>query len=87
MDPLRTSPRGLNFQGRRVIPAAYAIAKPASRALGYRENGRYREAPRGTPNVVANFELTREEWLQRRDALPRAAVTGLDACLAMFSLA
>jgi RimJ/RimL family protein N-acetyltransferase len=57
-----------------------------SRGLGYRENGRSREAPRGTPNVMVNFELTRDEWLERCDLLPRAEVVGLDACLATFGI-
>jgi RimJ/RimL family protein N-acetyltransferase len=55
-----------------------------SRAIGYRENGRHREAPRGTPNVLINFELTREEWMTRRDAFPRADIAGLEGCLDMF---
>jgi RimJ/RimL family protein N-acetyltransferase len=55
-----------------------------SRSIGYRDNGRYREAPRGTPNTMINFELTRDEWLARRGELSRAHVSGLDGCLSMF---
>ncbi len=57
-----------------------------SRALGYRENGFSRAAPRGTPRAQVHFEMTREEWLARRDQLPRAEISGLRACLAMFGL-
>ena len=56
-----------------------------SRSIGYRENGRYQEAPRGTPNTMINFELTRDEWLARRGELPRAHISGLDGCLSMFA--
>ena len=63
-------------------PASAAV----SRAIGYRENGRSREAPRGTPKERANFELTREEWLERRESLPRATVVGFDTARRMFGL-
>jgi RimJ/RimL family protein N-acetyltransferase len=57
-----------------------------SRALGYRENGRYRQAPRGCPKIIVNFELRRDEWLSRRDNLPHVEVFGLEEALEMFSL-
>lgn len=57
-----------------------------SQALGYRENGRHREAPRGEPKVMVDFELTRAEWIRRHDELPRAEILGLQAALAMFGL-
>jgi hypothetical protein len=57
-----------------------------SRAIGYRENGRSREAPRGVPKERVNFELTKDEWLQRRDSLPRATVVGFDVARTMFGL-
>jgi RimJ/RimL family protein N-acetyltransferase len=61
-------------------PASAAV----SRAIGYRENGRSRDAPRGTPKDQVKFELTRDEWLQRRDSLPRARVVGFDTARPMF---
>jgi RimJ/RimL family protein N-acetyltransferase len=63
-------------------PASGAV----SRAIGYRENGRSREAPRGVPKERVNFELTKDEWLQRRDSLPRATVVGFDVARTMFGL-
>ena len=57
-----------------------------SRALGYRENGRHRHAPRGEPKVAVSFELTRDEWLARRGAFPPVEVVGLEPALSMFSL-
>jgi RimJ/RimL family protein N-acetyltransferase len=63
-------------------PASAAV----SRAIGYRENGHSREAPRGAPKERVNFELTREDWLQRRESLPRATVVGFDAARPMFGL-
>lgn len=57
-----------------------------SRSIGYRENGRSRLLRRGAPSEIVNFELTREEWLGRRDSLPGATVTGFDAARSMFGL-
>jgi RimJ/RimL family protein N-acetyltransferase len=57
-----------------------------SQALGYRENGRCREAPRGDAKVMINFELTYDEWLQRRQDLPRAEIIGLKASMPIFGL-
>ena len=57
-----------------------------SRAIGYRDNGRSRQLRRGAPSELQNFELTKDEWLERRDSLPRATVTGFDAARQMFGL-
>ena len=57
-----------------------------SAALGYEENGRHREAPRGEPKEMVDYVLSREEWMRRRDALPRATVSGLETALPMFGL-
>jgi RimJ/RimL family protein N-acetyltransferase len=57
-----------------------------TRAIGYRENGRSRVPRRGAAGDIVNFELTREEWLERRDSLPRATVVGFDAARHMFGL-
>ena len=61
-------------------PASAAV----SRAIGYRENGRSREAPRGVPQERVNFELTRGEWEARRTSLPAATITGFDEARTMF---
>jgi len=63
-----------------------AASAGVSRALGYRENGRSRLLRRGAPGEIVNFELTREEWLERRDSMPRATVSGFEAARAMFGL-
>ena len=57
-----------------------------SKALGYRENGRCREAPRGDAKVMVNFELTSDEWLTRSNDLPRAEILGLEASMPIFEL-
>jgi len=57
-----------------------------SRAIGYRENGRSRQLRRGAASELQNFELTREEWFERRDSLPRATVVGFDSVRQMFGL-
>jgi RimJ/RimL family protein N-acetyltransferase len=57
-----------------------------SKALGYRENGRCREAPRGDPKVMLNFELTYDEWLHRRPDMPRAEIIGLEPSMPIFGL-
>jgi RimJ/RimL family protein N-acetyltransferase len=57
-----------------------------SRSLGYRENGQYRQAPRGEPRAAVRFELTRDEWHVRRDTLPSVEVVGLEPALEMFGL-
>jgi RimJ/RimL family protein N-acetyltransferase len=61
-------------------PASGAV----SRGLGYRENGRRREAPRGVPRVLVEFELTRDEW-RAQPAPVDTEMTGLDCCLPMFT--
>lgn len=76
---------GLGAEVARSAAFADNIASLAvSRALGYRENGRDREAPRGIPTDLIRFELTRDAWFARRDVLPRAEVAGLRPCLPMF---
>jgi RimJ/RimL family protein N-acetyltransferase len=55
-----------------------------SRALGYRENGRKRLAPRGAPQVLVEFELSRHEWMARCSSWPQARISGLEPCLEMF---
>jgi len=76
--------------GAEIARSAAFVDNPASaavsRAIGYRENGRLREAPRGVPQERVNFELTRDEWMARRDALPRATVTGFESAREMFGL-
>jgi RimJ/RimL family protein N-acetyltransferase len=57
-----------------------------SRALGYRENGEYRHAPRGEPKVAVGFALTRDEWVARRDTFPPVEVSGLEPALEMFGV-
>jgi RimJ/RimL family protein N-acetyltransferase len=58
-----------------------------SRALGYRENGRRREAPRGEVKEMVDYEITLEEWLSRRDSIPRTEIAGLEGARRMFTLA
>lgn len=55
-----------------------------SRALGYRENGRKRLAPRGVPQVMVEFELTREQWEARGESWPQVRISGLEPCLELF---
>lgn len=62
-----------------------AASLGVSRAMGYRENGRHRGAPRGEPMERVDLVLSREEWMARRDAWPAPTIVGLDACLSMFS--
>lgn len=61
-------------------PASQAV----SRAIGYRENGRHREAPRGVPKEMLAYELTREEWKEASRAFEPAEIVGLDKCMHMF---
>jgi RimJ/RimL family protein N-acetyltransferase len=61
-------------------PASQAV----SRAVGYRENGRSREAPRGVPKEMVHFELTREEWGDASQRFPATRVSGLERCIHMF---
>ena len=55
-----------------------------SRAIGYRENGRRREAPRGVPKDLIDFELTRAEWIEFSKSFEPAQVLGLAGCIHMF---
>jgi RimJ/RimL family protein N-acetyltransferase len=57
-----------------------------SRALGYRENGRRRLAPRGAPQVMVDFELTRADWTARCSSWPQVRMSGLEPCLEMFGV-
>ena len=57
-----------------------------SQALGYRENGKHREAPRGEPKEMIDYVLSREEWMRRRVTLSRVTVSGFEAALPMFGL-
>jgi RimJ/RimL family protein N-acetyltransferase len=55
-----------------------------TRSLGYRENGRRRDAPRGEPVEMVNFVISRDEWLAHRDPASPTTIEGLDACRHMF---
>jgi RimJ/RimL family protein N-acetyltransferase len=61
-------------------PSSQAV----SRAIGYRENGHYREAPRGEPKEIIGYELTREEWAEASRRFQPAEIVGLDGCRHMF---
>jgi RimJ/RimL family protein N-acetyltransferase len=61
-----------------------AASLGVTRALGYRENGQHRLAPRGTPVTVIDFEMTSAEWYAGRASRPRAVIHGLEQCRAMF---
>jgi RimJ/RimL family protein N-acetyltransferase len=61
-------------------PASQAV----SRAIGYRENGRRREAPRGVPKEMIDFEITRSEWSAVSGRLAPVTIKGLDACRHLF---
>jgi RimJ/RimL family protein N-acetyltransferase len=69
--------------------AAFADNAPSlgvSRALGYRANGTYRDAPRGVSLPGTRMEITRKEWEARSALLARAEIAGLEECLPMFGL-
>ncbi len=55
-----------------------------SRSIGYRENGRSREAPRRQPREMIHFEITRAEWTARRATFPPTEIAGLDRCRHLF---
>jgi RimJ/RimL family protein N-acetyltransferase len=55
-----------------------------SRAIGYRENGIGRLAPRGIAGDTQRMRLTNVEWRAR--PRPDVAVEGLDACLDLFGV-
>jgi RimJ/RimL family protein N-acetyltransferase len=87
---MRTAVLALAFDelGAEVARSAAFVDNPASagvsRALGYRENGQRRQAPRGVPNVTVNYELTAEEWRRTGVARTPVQVKGLAACRDMF---
>ncbi|MGO9661222.1 MAG: GNAT family N-acetyltransferase [Acidimicrobiales bacterium] len=89
---MRAAVLNLAFGGLRAEVARSAafdenIASVAvSRTLGYRENGHYRAAPRGTPVPATRFELTAAEWRARQEAMPWTRIVGLEPCLPMFGL-
>jgi RimJ/RimL family protein N-acetyltransferase len=89
---MRTAVLHLAFEclGAVIARSGAFLDNPASagvsRALGYRENGTYRQAPRGRPKVAVNFELSCDEWSLRRDRLPPVEVMGLEQALEMFSI-
>ena len=89
---MRTAVLHLAFEclGAVIARSGAFLDNPASagvsRALGYRENGSYRQAPRGRPKVAVNFELSRNEWSSRRDTLPPVEVMGVEQALEMFSI-
>jgi RimJ/RimL family protein N-acetyltransferase len=89
---MRTAVLHLAFDGLGALVARSGafVDNPASmgvsKAMGYRENGRFRHAPRGDPKEMVNFEITREEWTRRYIGLPPVTVVGLDAALPMFGL-
>jgi RimJ/RimL family protein N-acetyltransferase len=90
---MRAAVLQLAFDGlgaERAISGAFrdnASSISVSRALGYEENGVAWQAPRGEPRELVNFLLPRAVWERRRDAFPRAVVTGLDACRDWFGIA
>jgi hypothetical protein len=67
-------------------PKSAAASMAVSRALGYRDNGRYLAARGGKPEAAARFALTVEQRRARRDALPWTRTVGLPPCLPMFGL-
>jgi RimJ/RimL family protein N-acetyltransferase len=56
-----------------------------SRALGYRENGIGRAAPRGQPIDTLRFRMTADDWRSR--ARPHVEIEGLEASLDLFGVA
>ncbi len=73
---------------REVVSAARvdnAASNAVSRGLGYEENGRYLDAPRGVPVEFLHWRLTRSRWLELREryGVP-VTVTGVSECLEMF---
>jgi RimJ/RimL family protein N-acetyltransferase len=74
--------------GAEIARSAAFVDNPASRAvsraIGYRENGRRREAPRGVPQEMIGYELTRQEWSERSERFKPAKIIGLELCRHMF---
>jgi RimJ/RimL family protein N-acetyltransferase len=82
---LRLAFEGLGAEVARTAAFEDNVASlTVSRSIGYRENGRYREASRGEPRVMIHFEMTRQEWTARQPVLPPAEIFGLEACRHMF---
>ncbi len=87
---MRAAVLQLAFEGLEAVVArsgAFADNQSSaglSRALGYRVNGQFRQAPRGKPKEMVNFELTSAEWSSRRAGLPLAEIAGLGDALGMF---
>jgi hypothetical protein len=87
---MRAAPLPLAFEGVAAVVARSGAfvdnlsSIGVSKALGYRQNGRCREAPRGDAKVMVNFEPTYDEWLRRSKELPRAAVLGLEPSVLIF---
>jgi RimJ/RimL family protein N-acetyltransferase len=88
---MRTAVLHLAFEGLGAVMARSSafLDNPASvgvsKALGYRENGGYRAAPRGDAKVGVNFELSREEWCSQRLNFAHVDIAGLEHVLDMFS--
>jgi RimJ/RimL family protein N-acetyltransferase len=61
-----------------------AASQAVSKAIGYRENGRRREAPRGIPKEMIGYELNRDEWAKTSVRFGAAEIVGLDRCTHMF---
>ncbi|HEY2916592.1 MAG TPA: GNAT family protein [Candidatus Limnocylindrales bacterium] len=55
-----------------------------SRAIGYRDNGIGRLAPRGVARETQRFRLSRDDWRARER--PEVGVEGLEPCLELFGL-
>ena len=55
-----------------------------SRAVGYRENGVGRHAPRGIARDTQRFRMTLADWRAR--PRPGVVVEGLEACLELFGV-
>jgi RimJ/RimL family protein N-acetyltransferase len=74
--------------GAEIARSAAFVDNPASqavsRAIGYRENGRHREAPRGDPKEMISYELSRQEWARDFQRFEPAKIVGLDKCRHMF---
>jgi RimJ/RimL family protein N-acetyltransferase len=88
---MRTAILALAFEGLGAEVATTAAfvdnvaSERVSRALGYRENGTERQAPRGVARELRRFRLERTDWL----ASARQPVTleGLAECLPLLGLA
>jgi RimJ/RimL family protein N-acetyltransferase len=61
-----------------------AASAAVSRAVGYRENGIGRAAPRGTPVDTRRFRMMIADWRGR--ARQKVEIVGLEACLELFGV-